>query len=400
MQRLLTTALAASIAAALSAQGYVSNFESLNASAAGTLLTGQDQWYLPAVANSADWNVHTYAGNPFGTVAHPNGGNNFIAGRPTLVGTVVNSARTQRPNTFDSISAWRLTFDVNCQYLGTGTPVNNIGSGSTQPSTTAAYINCLARWPTTVSTPPGATWNADFVYFTAANVNTTGSLPDVRFQGLTSNHWYTWTIEFDFVSNRILAIEIVDLTGPLQARFEPADWYMFGGAVTPFPPLPTDFRFFGSGDVNNVFAVDNVFLLPVQYSSYGTGCVGSNGTPALAAVTGSLPQLGTTFQAQLSNMPTAGGAALMALGFSETTYGAFTLPFDLAPLGAAGCRVMISPDFNSFVLNAAGSGVWSLPIPNVPALSGARFLNQGLVFDTAANLLGLTVTNARRGYIR
>lgn len=388
MHRLLPIAVCAMIAPALTAQ-YVSDFEALTASATGTLLTGQDGYYIP-VAGSIDWNVYTYAGNTMGVVANPNGGTNFIAG----VSPGAN-CRAQRALAFDNLSAWRFEFDVNCLYTGTATPTNNIGSCSTQPSTTAAYINGLARWP---ATPTGATWDADLVYYDAANVSTTGSLPDPNFQGLTANHWYHWAFEFDFVSNRYLAIEITDLGTNVTHRYEPTSMYMFGGSAG--APLPTDFRWFASGSAGNVFAIDNARIVPLQYGLYGAGCAGTNGTPSLAAFNNTLPQLGTTFLAQLANMPTAGGAAVVTLGFSDTTFGAITLPLSLANFGAPGCSILISPEFNSFVLNSGGTAVWALTIPNNPALSGARFLNQGVVLDSGANGLGLTVSNARRGSIR
>ena len=55
--------------ASLTAQGYASGFETLTASAAGTPASGQDGFYIPAVAGSIDGNFHTYAGNTLGLEA-------------------------------------------------------------------------------------------------------------------------------------------------------------------------------------------------------------------------------------------------------------------------------------------------------------------------------------------
>lgn len=391
MHRLLPLAALAAITPALSAQ-YVSDFESLTASAAGTLLTGQDGYYLPAVASSVDWNAYTYAGNTMGVVTNPNGGgNNFIAG--VAPGTAIGSCRAQHALAFDNLSPWRVEFDVNCLFIGTATPANNIGSVSTQPSTTAAYINGLARWPATLTT---TSWDADYVYYDAAGTSVTGSVPDTNFQGLMVNHWYHWATEFDFVSNRMRAVEITDLTTNVTHRWEPTDWYMLGG--TAGAPLPTDFRWFASGSAGNVFAIDNAMILPLQYGSYGNGCVGTAGTPNLTALSGT-PMLGTTFTAQLSNLP-ASSLALVTTGFSESSFGAVSLPFDLTPLGAPGCMILVSPDIATLVINSGGTAPWTLAIPNNPALSGLGFLNQGVVFDAGANALGLTTSNARRGFIR
>jgi len=295
---------------------------------------------------------------------------------------------------FDNLSAWRWEFDVNCLFTGTGTPTNNIGSCSTQPSTTAAYINGLARWPVSGT---GATWDADLVYFDSAGVTTTGSLPDTNFQGLTANHWYHWAFEFDYVSNRYHAIEITDLSTNVTHRYEPTNMYMFGGAAG--APLPTDFRWFASGSAGNVFAIDNAMILPLMYGSYGTGCAGTAGTPALAAAPGSLPQLGSSFQIMVSNMPTT-GAGLVTTGFSDSAYGSVPLPLDLGLFGAPGCTVLTSPDARNLVLSSGGVAGLTLPIPNTTSLAGIGFFNQALVIDLPANGLGLTSSNARRGWIR
>ena len=52
----------------------VTNFESppYNASATGTLLTGQQGWYVP-VAGSPDYNAFTYAGNSLGLPVNSTG---------------------------------------------------------------------------------------------------------------------------------------------------------------------------------------------------------------------------------------------------------------------------------------------------------------------------------------
>ena len=77
-------AMVAGLAMAGVAQAqYSTGFEGgYTASAAGTIATGQDGWYLPAVANSADGLVMTYTGNTPGFAAHPSGGgDNFLLTR-------------------------------------------------------------------------------------------------------------------------------------------------------------------------------------------------------------------------------------------------------------------------------------------------------------------------------
>ena len=79
--------------ASLAAQGYSTNWETFTATPAGTLCSGQDGFYIPAVTGSIDANIYTYAGNTIGIPANPNGGLNFWAGR-SGGGTAL--ARSQR----------------------------------------------------------------------------------------------------------------------------------------------------------------------------------------------------------------------------------------------------------------------------------------------------------------
>ena len=50
---------------------YGSDFEALNGSAGGTVLTGQDMYYIPGGTNSIDFNVYTYSGNALGLPVNP-----------------------------------------------------------------------------------------------------------------------------------------------------------------------------------------------------------------------------------------------------------------------------------------------------------------------------------------
>ena len=94
---------------------YTSDFENLNASAGGTILTGQDGFYLPS---GVDFNAYTYAGNVLGFVQNPVGGNQFVAGEGPGDGT--NYARAQRDITWGA-GYVELEYDVAGQFLGTGT---------------------------------------------------------------------------------------------------------------------------------------------------------------------------------------------------------------------------------------------------------------------------------------
>ncbi len=131
------------------------------------------------------------------------------------------------------------------------------------------------------------------------------------------------------------------------------------------------------------------------YTTYGTGCSGSRGVPTLAARSGSLPQVGQSFELALGNLPFTGPVFLF-LGLSDTSYGPTPLPYSLGGLGAPGCSILCSGEAPYLVSNLLGSAVWSWNVPNVP---GVSFFNQAFAFDPAANALGLSASNAGHGTI-
>jgi hypothetical protein len=125
----LRICLLSTVVPALLAQGYSTDFETLTASSAGTPITGQDGYYVP-VAGSLDGLVATYAGNPWGVPANPNGGNNFWAG----VSQATNIfARSQRNVTVSTNSRVYVQFDVMCNYLGTATPPTTSAASRSSP---------------------------------------------------------------------------------------------------------------------------------------------------------------------------------------------------------------------------------------------------------------------------
>ena len=121
-----------------------------NGSAAGTVLTGQDNFILPA---GVDAMVYTYAGNTLGLPANPVGGSQFIAG----TGPGGNDfARGQRPVSFSGADNWTISFDAAMTFVGTLPSAQNIGSMSTQTFPGDATFIALPRWtdPNTAYNPP------------------------------------------------------------------------------------------------------------------------------------------------------------------------------------------------------------------------------------------------------
>lgn len=395
MQRFLALAFVAGAAQVLCAQGYSTDFEApaFTGSAAGTLLTGQDGFYLAPVAGSIDWNVHTYAGNPYGVPANPLGGSQFIACQ-SQGGTALG--RAQRPQTFTSNTYWRWSFDFCGNFLGAAPPAAEyIGSFSLQPSTTNANFNILLSWGANTTAP--VLFNiATQVYNAAGTAQAIAPVPDPAWQNLPVNQWYRMEWTWDFATNRVIQGKLTDLTTFTTATFNPPpDWYLLGGAAG--APLPTDFRFFAGGaTAGNVFAADNFAIEPQQYFSYGAGCAGALGAPHLDALPGTEPDIGTTFVARVSNMPGPAGFGIFVAGFSNTTFGTFTLPLDLTPFGLTGCNLLTSQAVSEVILSSGGIATWGLSIPNNPAFTGTVLFNQAFVYDPPANPAGLTTTNGRR----
>lgn len=248
--RCAPTLLWAAIAAPALAQ-YDSGFEGLTASAAGTVLTGQDGYYLPAGTMNVDFLAFTYAGNALSVPAHPNGGDIFIAGTgpgsPTF-------ARAQRDLTYGSgTGTWRIGFDVLALYTGVLPSAQNLGSVSVQPFPGSQSFIALATWSDATT---ATNWDANYIWFDAAGTQLTEAVPNPAFQNLAVGQWYRWETDIDLTTNRILAVRIVDLTTNAVSSHAPADRYLEGGTLG--SATPTGFRFFAGGGVaGNTLAFDN-----------------------------------------------------------------------------------------------------------------------------------------------
>ena len=386
----VTTILASSLAAQA---GYDTDFEALVASAAGTIITGQDGYYLPVTSPvSIDGLVCTYAGNTFGIPANPLGGVNFWIGASN--GT--NFARSQRTITVPSGCQVLIEYDVCVGYTGSVTPVNNIGSFSFQPSTTARFPNLLAAWPTGVVFPPTG-WNANVVLGpTVAGAQTT--FPDPNFLNLPLNVWHRWGCVIDLGINEYVQFKLTNGSTNVTTIYTPAPGTM--QLPNPTGTFPTDFRLFGGGGAGNLFAIDNLTITYYGgYTAYAAGCAGTAGVPTLGAAAGSRPALGTTFTAQLGNLPLS--LAIICTGFSDTSAlgGSLPLPFALTGFGMPGCSLLADPVATTFLVGAGGTATWSLALPGNTSYLGMLFFNQGFSLDPTANPGGIAVSNGGRACI-
>jgi hypothetical protein len=84
------------------------------------------------------------------------------------------------------------------------------------------------------------------------------------------------------------------------------------------------------------------------------------------------------------------------IGFVGIGSAAFEPGIDLAPFGAAGCRAYTSPDLSMLVFVQGGQSTLPLYVPQDPAFLGAALHSQTFALAPAANLLGITTSNAVR----
>lgn len=126
-------------------------------------------------------------------------------------------------------------------------------------------------------------------------------------------------------------------------------------------------------------------------AALGAGCAGTVGTPMLAATA---PRLGFDVELSATNL-VAGTQVWLLHGASSSSWLGSSLPFDLLPFGAGGCRLRVSADIVHGGL-ATGAGTWtaSLPIAPHPVLLGRQFHLQLFPGDAAANSFGLSSSNA------
>ena len=129
---------------------------------------------------------------------------------------------------------------------------------------------------------------------------------------------------------------------------------------------------------------------PATVVPFGSGCAGPMGTPQLFRLSPSLPWIGYTIT--LGTAPVS-AFVLVLFGWSNTVSGSITLPYSLAPHGAPGCSVLVSPDAVFGVVGAGSGATMAVAVPFAPSLVGMQFFNQVVSFDPGANALGLTTSN-------
>lgn len=135
-------------------------------------------------------------------------------------------------------------------------------------------------------------------------------------------------------------------------------------------------------------------LLPAWTGPNGAGCMGTAGVATLKGV-GGRPTVGSTSYAiELSKAP-AQALGVYLLGFSRFSAAGLPLPLDFTSQGMTGCSFRNSAEISSpFFTSTSGVHVAPSPFPNVRLLGGKYIYVQALILDSAANALGLTLSDS------
>ena len=145
------------------------------------------------------------------------------------------------------------------------------------------------------------------------------------------------------------------------------------------------------------------YAAPAQVASvvpFGTGCAGPTGVPLLAAQSGSLPRLGSTFLAVLSNLPVGPtNPGIGWLGFDNTNWNGVPLPLPLDVFGFPGCSALLAPSQAFLLTNVGGTATWPTTIPFLPAFAGLHFYLQGAVLVLGFSPGGLVFTRGLDGVV-
>ena len=248
---------------------YSTGYEDVVADADGEVLTGQDGYYIPGGTDSVDFLAYTYDGNTLGIPQNPQGGEQFVAGIGPAGNPTTFFARAQRDAPWGT-GVWEFTYDICCQYQGDPPTAQNLGSVSVQPYPgSASYIH-LFSW---VDINAATNWNAFYLAYDANGVahQQPGMSPGSNWENLELNHWYHFATWIDFDLNRIVKVQVWDLTTCQTAVFEPADWYLEGGQGGG-QPIPTGFRLFAGSSTlpGNTVAADNVRYAEADFFDPGS----------------------------------------------------------------------------------------------------------------------------------
>jgi len=199
--------------------------------------------------------------------------------------------------------------------------------------------------------------------------------------------------EFDTV-----ALNFAPNSGTIH-KLDPANPYgtefVAGGLM-----LPTGLAYTQNGDLYvHSYALGSLEQITTRATatSYGAGCPGSNGIPALTAT--NLPELGATYSLALGNLDPTASVALIVTGLSRTTSSQGPLPLSLQPFGlGADCNLLTSADNQQIIPVTTSQGTYDLTIPSTLDLRGLPLHNQVASIDPIAPG-GIAMSNAVRAIV-
>ncbi len=181
-------------------------------------------------------------------------------------------------------------------------------------------------------------------------------------------------------------------------EFDGSAWTQIGSATSAryahalaYLPTTRNVVLFGGVNPTTFVELGDTWLYGASSRTFGSGCAGSNGVPALSA--SAAPRLGATSTLNLTNLVPSSQFAFLAVGFSDQTGPLGALPLSLAAFGMPGCSALVSGEALLLIPANAGAATYALNLPYVPAFAGLALFHQGLSFDAAANTAGYTVSN-------
>jgi hypothetical protein len=133
-----------------------------------------------------------------------------------------------------------------------------------------------------------------------------------------------------------------------------------------------------------------MFRVPsAAYVTGGIGCPTTNGLPRIEAMAGSLPAIGSRFDARVSNLPH--DPSMMAFGLLGV--GLLDPPLSLAPFGKPGCHLYVANAVAVPLRKSDDQAVWSMFIPLNLGLVDAKFHQQAFSFANEGNKLDFVLSN-------
>lgn len=392
--RLLAASAASVLLASVASAQYSTGFEGVTGSPAGTVLTGQDGYYLPAGTVNVDFLAFTYAGNALGIAPNPTGGTQFVSVTGPGSGTF---GRAQRD------FAWApgkstIGFDIHASFIGALPASQNLGSVSMQPFPGSQSFIALAAW---MDINTAVAWGMNYVYFDAAGVQIQEAVALPDFQNLGVGSWYRWETDIDLVTNRILCARVTNLATGATATQPITGRYMLGGAAG--SAAPTGYRIFsGGGLTGNTLAFDNIAIGPrypapelIHYkfdsgdaTNSATGPVG-NGVASLGVGWDSSSPLSAGSAAPYAVAATAGANCEISTGWipdrgaGDWTIGAF---LNIRPSGTVlqyPFGASTAGGFRCFTNGVAGANNWILRLTGMPDV----LITGGAVPDTTNHVV-------------